>query len=177
MGKNDLLLLLILSFCFFCVPAVSEADISNSPDWQTILDIGTKCSGLPKDLILSVIWVESGGNPNAININGTGGFRATTQKKAIDIMAHYNNANVDIGLMQINWKTWGRVLGLRPIDMLDPIKNVCYGSAILKSYIVQHEGSWRGVGRYNAVSYSKQVSYAHKVYKTLNRIKTYQKQM
>lgn len=169
MAKNKIYTILLFFLTFGLL--YFSAHRAMAVDWSDILSTGEKCSGLPRDLILSVIWVESGGNPNAVNINGVRGFQPSSAENAMTIMRHYNNSNVDIGLMQINWKTWGKVLKLKPAEMLDPRVNVCYGAAILKSYITEHKGSWKGVGRYNAVSYNKQVLYASKVYKTLLRIK------
>ncbi|MBE0427215.1 MAG: lytic transglycosylase domain-containing protein [Nitrospirae bacterium] len=143
-------------------------------DWQNLLDHGEKCSGLPGDLILSVIWVESRGNPYAVNINGVGGFFPKSLSDSLKIIYHFNKTNVDIGLMQINWMTWGPVYGLKPVDFFDPFINICIGSKILRHYIDKHNGSWRGVGRYNAVSYDKQVKYALKVadtYKIISKMR------
>lgn len=142
-----------------------------SIDWKGLLDTGQRCSGLSKDLILSIIMVESGGNPNAVNINGVRGFQPKCAESALKIIYHHNNANIDIGLMQINWKTWGPVYGVRPAQLLDPHYNVCLGAKILRDYLEQHNWSWRGVGRYNAVSQDKQQRYAKKVAAMYSRIK------
>ena len=140
-------------------------------DWQNLLETGERCSGLSREIILSVMWIESRGNPNAININGVGGFSPVSAEEALRILYRYNRPNVDIGLMQVNWKTWGPLYGLRAADLLDPATNICLGSRILRDYIDDHRGSWRGVGRYNAVTYSKQLSYATQVNRTYKRIK------
>jgi len=139
-------------------------------EWETLLSIGEQCSGLPRELILSVIWVESGGNPYAVNINGVGGYKPGSVESAVRILYKYNRANSDIGLMQINWLSWGKVFNVSPVDLFDPIINVCIGSRILRYYVDQHNGSWKGVGRYNAVSYNKQSLYAYKVYSVYKRI-------
>jgi soluble lytic murein transglycosylase-like protein len=139
-------------------------------DWPILLQAGEKCSGLGQELILSVIWVESRGNPNAVNVNGVGGFSPSSSEEALRIIYKHNRANTDIGLMQINWKTWGPFFGLKAVDLLDPITNVCVGSRILRDYIDEHKGSWRGVGRYNAVSYDKQRNYASVVGATYKKI-------
>lgn len=140
-------------------------------DWPSLLETGERCSGLSQEIIMSVIWVESKGNPNAINVNGVGGFSPASADTALKILYKYNKANTDIGLMQVNYKTWGRVYGLKAAEFLDPQMNICIGSRILRDYIDQHKGSWRGVGRYNAVSYSKQENYASKVSNALKKVK------
>ena len=160
-------LIISLFMILFTFPATASGLI----DWKGLLDTGQRCSGLPQDLILSVIMVESGGNPNAVNINGVRGFQPKCAESALKIIYHYNNANVDIGLMQINWKTWGPVYGIKPAQLLDPYYNVCLGAKILRNYLEQHKWTWRGVGRYNAVSQDKQERYAKKVAAMYSRIK------
>ncbi len=142
-------------------------------DWPSLLATGEKCSGLSQELILSVIWVESEGNPNAINVNGVGGFGPDSPERALKILYKYNRANTDIGLMQVNYKTWGPAYGLKAKQLLDPMTNICVGSRILKDYIDEHKGSWRGIGAYNAVSYAKQVNYAlrvHRMFKAVHKM-------
>ena len=155
--------------CAFITP--SKAAMSDL-DWPTLLATGSRCSGLPEELILSIIWKESRGNPNAVNVNGVGGFFPQSPRQALKIIYSYNRSNTDIGLMQVNWKSWGRVFRLRAVDLLDPVTNVCVGSKILREYIDEHPGSWRGVGRYNAVSYDKQYAYASSVGRIYKKIRS-----
>jgi len=162
--------LLIGAFLIASLAMISSSEAVKL-DWPSLLETGEKCSALPRELILSVIWTESRGNPNAINVNGVGGFSPKTPEQAIEILYKYNKANSDIGLMQINWKTWGPHYGLRTVDLLDPATNICYGSRILRDYINEHRGSWKGVGRYNAVTHSKQLDYASRVSITYKKIK------
>lgn len=162
-GKTLIISLLMV---LFTSPLASAAI-----DWKGLLDMGERCSGLSRDLILSVILVESNGNPNAVNVNGVRGFQPANAEDALKIIYHYNNANVDIGLMQINWKTWGPVYGVKPAQLLDPSYNICVGAKILRDYLEQHNWSWRGVGRYNAVSRDKQERYARKVAAMYSRVK------
>lgn len=163
-------ILLIFIFFLVLIPHSHAMQL----DWPSLLEYGEKCSGLPKDLILSIIWVESKGNPYAVNINGIGGFSPASINDSLKIIYHFNRANIDIGLMQINWLTWYPVYGLKPVDLLNPFVNVCIGSKILRHYVDKYNGSWRGVGRYNAVSYDKQTRYALKVahvYKLINEMR------
>ena len=141
-------------------------------DWPSLLETAERCSGrLPKELILSVIFVESEGNPYAIHVNGVGGFSPSSPEAALKILYKYNRANTDIGLMQINWKTWGPVYGIKAARLLDPELNICLGSRILRDYIDEHKGSWKGIGRYNAVTYSKQLHYASRVNNVYKKVK------
>lgn len=140
-------------------------------DWDNLLRVGVNCSGLPKDLILSVIWNESRGNPNAVNVNGVASYSPPTAEKALRFVYRHNRANVDVGLMQVNWLTWGQVYRLTIADLLDPAINVCVGSRIMRDYIAESNGSWRGVGRYNAVSFNKQAAYAYRISQTMQQIR------
>jgi soluble lytic murein transglycosylase-like protein len=128
-----------------------------------LADYGSECTGgwLNPDLIVAVILAESGGNPYAININGVGSFYPSSYEEAVELIYGYNRANVDIGLMQVNYLSWGGVTGLGPEEFFDPWINVCVGSQILAHYIRQN--GYPGIGRYNAISPAKQVKYIRKV--------------
>ena len=149
------------------VLSISVSATAESID--TLAEIGSKCSGLPTRLIKSVIYVESKGNPYAVNINGVGGYQASSLREALRVLYHYDRANSDLGLMQVNYLTWGPVMGLTPVDLLRPSTNVCVGSVILREYIDAH-GGWKGVGRYNAATPSKQRAYILKVASAYGRI-------
>jgi soluble lytic murein transglycosylase-like protein len=135
----------------------------------SLAELGERCSGLSSQLILSVIDVESKGNPYAINVNGVQSYQPQSLREALYLIYKHNRANTDMGLMQINYLTWGPVAGLTPMELLDPRTNVCVGSAILRKYIDKH-GGWRGVGRYNAVSLVKQRNYILMVAKAFKRM-------
>ncbi|MCL4492043.1 MAG: lytic transglycosylase domain-containing protein [Nitrospirae bacterium] len=175
-------ILAVFPLLLFLMAAPAFADQEMLPilpdgslNWQFLLNIGQKCSGgLSRDLLLAVIWAESSGNPYAINISKVGGFSPKTEEEAVRIMYRHGKASVDIGLMQVNYKAWGKGYGLSPVDLLDPAVNICVGSKILRRYLEEHNWSWRGIGRYNAVSIEKQATYAAKVYRTLRMIKNLQ---
>jgi len=162
---------LIFAALTILIMACSIGNASASPiNWRDILQVGVSCSGLPGELIFAVILNESGGNPNAVNVNGYGSYSPSTPEQALRYMYRLDRANVDIGLMQVNWLTWGRVYRLSPADLLNPTTNICVGSRILKNYIAEHHMTWRGVGRYNAVSHDKQEAYAYRIARTVQII-------
>src|SRR5208283_3884908 len=74
-------------------------------DWDNVLQRGVQCSGLPKELIMSVIWNESRGNPYAVNVNGVGSYYPSSPEQALRVAYKINRANIDVGLMQVNWLT------------------------------------------------------------------------
>ena len=142
--------------------------------WQKLIEKGIKCSGIPGEVLLAVILQESGGNPYAVNINGIGGFQPKTPQDALKIIYKYGKANVDIGLMQVNYKTWAKTFNVLPKDLLNPEINICIGAKILRAYLDEHNWTWRGIGRYNATTSWKQANYAIKVANHLKRIKKWQ---
>lgn len=147
--------IIVLTVCLLLYSAVG---VVGAESLASLVEIGERCSGLSGRLILSIIDVESKGNPYAINVNGVGSYQPQSLSEALYLIYKHNKANTDIGLMQINYMYWGAETGLTPLELLDPKINVCVGSAILRQYIDKH-GGWRGVGRYNAASPLKQKKY------------------
>lgn len=98
-------------------------------------------------IIESIIIVESGFNPYAINYNRNGSY--------------------DIGIMQINssWFSLLRRYGISPRDLYNPCVNIDVGTWILARCIAKHGYTWEAIGCYNAVSSEKRKRYAYKVYK------------
>ena len=89
--------------------------------------------GLPYSLIKAVVYVESRGNPLAVNRSN-------------------RNGTEDIGLMQIN-TVWRPVLhryGIGKEDLKNPCINAIAGSWILRKYYVK-TGNWvDALSAYNA---------------------------
>ncbi len=150
-------------------PAYNE---DGSLNWQYLLDVGQRCGGgISRELLLAIMWVESRMNPYAVNVNGVGGFMPSSPRRALEIIHRYNRANTDIGLMQVNYRWWGEEFQIRKVDLLNPSRNICIGAKILRQYLEDHNWSWRGIGRYNAVSPDKQVAYAKRVLRAYEKIK------
>ena len=61
--------------------------------------------------------------------------------------------NVDIGLMQVNWRTWGKAArshGLGPYDLLDPQTNLWMGCRILVEALSGRGSFVARLGRYHS---------------------------
>ncbi len=128
--------------------------------------IGEQCSGVDKSLVMAVIKTESGGRPFCVNNNDNKTSKCfNTKEDARKFIYRVGESNIDVGLMQVNYKTW-RKLGVTIDHLLDPFANVCIGSQILANYLVEntHFNGWGGVGRYNARTPHKQVRYIGLVY-------------
>ena len=101
--------------------------------------------GVAPALLEAISKVESGGNPQARNLNWDG--------------------SEDIGHMQINSR-WFGVLGSYGIDrqrLLEPCLNTHVGAWILAHNIRRHGYGWEAVGAYNARSPEKRIAYSHRV--------------
>jgi soluble lytic murein transglycosylase-like protein len=101
--------------------------------------------GIAPVLLEAISTVESGGNPQARNLNRDG--------------------SEDLGHMQINSR-WLGILASYGIDrqrLLDPCLNTHVGAWILAQNIRQHGYGWEAVGAYNARSPAKRNAYAHRV--------------
>lgn len=101
--------------------------------------------GIAPVLLEAISTVESGGNPQARNLNRDG--------------------SEDLGHMQINSR-WLGILASYGIDrqkLLDPCLNTHVGAWILAQNVRQHGYGWEAVGAYNARSPAKRIAYAHRV--------------
>lgn len=85
------------------------------------------------DTLLSVVHVESRGNPWAINVNGKQAFtRPTSYESAVSEANRLISAgaNIDMGLGQINSKT-AAALGLTVEQAFDPCTNLYASATVL----------------------------------------------
>lgn len=106
--------------------------------------------GVAPALLEAISTVESGGNPQARNLNRDG--------------------SEDLGHMQINSR-WLETLSAFGIDrqkLLDPCLNTYVGAWILAQNIRRHGYGWEAVGAYNARSPAKRNAYSHRVAARLN---------
>lgn len=121
---------------------------------------------MPVPLLVAVSRVESGHHPWALNIDGRSLY-PQNRREAERILDQVTD-NVDIGLMQVNYRIWGNTLGLTKAQLLDPYINAWAGAWILRFYLSRHP-FWEGVGRYHSASENRKVGYAWKVYRAMLR--------
>lgn len=98
-------------------------------------------------LLMSIAYVESRFNPNAIN---------TSNK----------NKTTDIGMMQINsfWLPTLNKYGIQKQDLLNPCTSIFVGAWILAQNIKQYGYTKNAIGAYNARNPTIRMQYANKVY-------------
>lgn len=131
---------LLTVFLFLLVPSMSNA--------FCFAEAGN-AYGINSELLKGIAKIESGLNPNAININ--------------------SNGSKDLGLMQIN-SSWIANMGLDYGRLMsDPCYNVMTGARILKTCVDKHGYEWKAVGCYNAVSRNKRVDYSWKVFNMMKK--------
>lgn len=124
-------------------------------------------AGVHPDLLNSIVWVESRAWPWALNINGVGLY-PRTRAEAEWVLGRVSD-DVDIGYAQVSYRHWGRALGLRKADLLEPWTNLVVGALILR-HSLDREAGWGGVGRYHSATPHRKLSYAYRVAETLSMI-------
>jgi len=118
-------------------------------------------TGVPAPLLYAVALTESGQSrlsqshwrpwPWTLNISGRGQDFASRRAAwlALQNALGDEDASVDIGLMQVNWRYQHRDLG-SPWQSLDPYHNLRVGAAILKRCHSSDVDWWKSVGCYHA---------------------------
>lgn len=131
---------------------------------------GCELGGLGEDIVEGIIAVESGGNPLALRVNLGQGRSLYPEsdglaRRYLEIVLRYTS-NVDVGLMQINWKTWRDVAeaqGIGVLDLLDGAVNRGFGCWILVRELKGEGNLVERLGRYHSRSPRRQEWYARRV--------------
>jgi hypothetical protein len=132
-----------------------------SPDPFTLASEATQ---VPVQLLVAISRVESSDHPWALNIEGKSIY-AKDRQETEHFLKHASD-DVDIGLMQVNYRIWGQHLGLTKDDLLDPYTNAWAGAVILRFYLSQYP-FWEAIGRYHSTNRTRQIEYAWRVYQAL----------
>lgn len=145
-------------------PAPAHAQVAGLPD---LIVAAARHAGVHPDLLSSIVWVESRAWPWALNVNGVGLY-PWTRAEAEWVLGRVGD-DVDIGYAQVSYRHWGRALGLRKADLLEPWTNLVLGALILRQSMDRETG-WGGVGRYHSATPQRKLLYAYRVAKTLSMI-------
>lgn len=98
---------------------------------------------------------------------------ALRQHKAVETILHANGKvstlclnpyNVDIGLMQINWRYHQKTAGFTIDELFDPVFNLDYASRFL-SKLIRENGVWTGIVKYHSNRPVNQAVYAQRIWK------------
>ena len=148
----------------FLMPALSWAG------WCPLSRSACGIEGLPSSVVEGIIVVESGGNPWALHVGIGKGYafypRSEAEAKRFLAVSLALTDNVDIGLMQINWRTWGKdilALGLMPYDLLGARTNMQIGCRILAEALSTRGTFEARLGRYHSRQRERGRWYAKKV--------------
>jgi len=121
---------------------------------------------VPLNLLVAVAGAESGYHPWALNLAGRAIY-CRTREEAERLLEKHDE--VDIGLMQINWRYWGPRLKLSKSELLDPRTNLVYGAHILKKCLEREGDIWRRISDYHSGSASTRDRYNQRVYTSYMR--------
>ena len=156
-------LALCLTFLLF-TPMLSTAG------WCPLSRSACGIEGLSSRVVEGIIVVESGGHLWALHVNlGKGhSFYPMDRHEARRFLAVSLalTDNVDIGLMQVNWRTWGKTvrdLGLSPYDLLDPRVNLQMGCHVLAEAMATRGSFETRLGSYHSRHRERGRWYARRV--------------
>lgn len=128
-----------------------------SAGWCPLSDRACGVEGLPSSVVEGLIMVESSGSPWALHVGIGKGYAfypgGESEARRLLAVSLALTDNVDIGLMQINWRTWGetaRRFGLGPYDLLDPHTNMWMGCRILAEALSGRGSFEARLGRYHS---------------------------
>lgn len=152
------------------LPATRAA--ANATTLPELIAAAARHAGVHPDLLSSIVWVESRAWPWALNINSVGLY-PRTRAEAEWVLGRVGD-DVDIGYAQVSYRHWGRALGLRKADLLEPRTNLILGALILRQGM-EREAGWGGVGRYHSATPHRKLFYAYRVAKTLSMIEASQR--
>lgn len=130
--------------------------------------------GVPGTLALAVILTESRGQPYAVRINrgaGVAHYPATYEAaRRVATAGLTQTDNLDLGLMQVNYRHQGRPRGLTPAELLQPQVNLQVGCTVLRDGLLGDGPLWQRVGRYHSSNPARQWTYALRVTRWLERL-------
>ena len=126
--------------------------------------VAARNAQVPADLLIAIAGAESGYHPWALNIQGHQVF-CQSRREAEDVLANTPTDDVDIGLMQINWRVWGPRSGLESKSaLLDPERNLAIGAAILKDGLSRNGSLWHRISNYHMGGEAERERYSQLVY-------------
>lgn len=125
----------------------------------------SQATQVPVPLLVAISRTESSHHPWALNIEGKAVY-PKSRKDAEQILRRSPD-NVDIGHMQVNYRIWGKKLGLTKTELIDPYINAWAGAVILRFYLSQYS-FWQAIGLYHSPDRNRQIQYTWRVYQTLS---------
>ena len=131
--------------------------IPSHAGWCPLSRSACGIEGLPGSVVEGIIQVESGGHPWALHVGIGRGYsfypKSRAEAQRFLAVALVLTDNVDIGLMQVNWRTWQKMvqrLGLGAYDLLDAQANMRMGCRILADALAGRGSFLVRLGRYHS---------------------------
>jgi len=114
--------------------------ISSSDEKQLEVLSRAACATSNPDIIWQIAYQESSFRTDIISINENGASRVLKGEEAYaylrDLKTSQKRSNVDIGVMQINWRWHGHKFNFDPIEMMKPERQVEYILEEISPYTV-----------------------------------------
>ena len=137
---------------------------------EKVLEYASLQMGISVDLLAAVAWAESKMLPYALNVGGKA-YYFTSKEQALRMLREIGTGNVDIGLLQVNYRLWGEPLGLQKEDLLDSKVCAIIGAMILTSNLQKHRDPWVAIGKYHSGDKKRMRAYQAKVSRGLKIIR------
>lgn len=137
---------------------------------KEVLEYASAQAGIPVEVLAAVAWAETTIFPYAINHGGRTSY-FTSKREALKALARIETTDIDIGILQVNYRLWGEPLGLKKEDLLDPQVCILMGAMILKYHLQRHRDPWVAIGRYHSADQERMRAYQAKVSEGLEIIR------
>jgi soluble lytic murein transglycosylase-like protein len=137
---------------------------------ENVLEYASSQMGISVDLLAAVAWAESKMMPYALNVRGKA-YYFTSKEQALRMLKEIDTGNVDIGLLQVNYRLWGEPLGLQKEDLLDSKVCAIIGAMILTYNLQRHRDPWVAIGKYHSGDKKRMRAYQAKVSRGLKIIR------
>lgn len=137
---------------------------------EDVLEYASSQMGISVDLLAAMAWAESKMMPYALNVRGKA-YYCTSKEQALRMLREIKTGNVDIGLLQVNYRLWGEPLGLKKEDLLDSKVCVITGAMILTYNLQRHQDPWVAIGKYHSGNKKRMKAYQTRVSRGLTIIR------
>ena len=144
--------------------------LTTSTSWAGWCPRACGIQGLPGSVVDGIIRVESRGNPWALRVGIGKGYsfypKNRGEARRFLAVSLALTDRVDIGLMQVNWRTWKEIvrgLGLDAYDLLDAQTNIRVGCRILSEALSGPGSFLSRLGRYHTLRPERGRWYARRV--------------
>jgi soluble lytic murein transglycosylase-like protein len=136
-------LVMVIALCWAAAPLGAVETAASDP-----YTAAASASGVPLEVLVAIAGAESAYHPWALNVGGREIYSQSAEEasRLLSVLGD----NIDIGLMQINFRVWGKRLGLSKQQLLDPATNLMAGARILSDCLSHRGDLWKRIGTYHS---------------------------